>query len=243
MLCGLTVSVTIASNYDRFKNRLDCKGVGALIGMFSFGASRIQGATAAAVPSTPGGFTFGQPPVTPSTPGASSNSFGGGAFGLTPAAQPATTQAVPTQAVVQASAPVSSFSAHPFQYIQQCYDPSSLNYRFRTYFYNQVEGGIARYPQTKPPVINDRLWTQIQNDNPDPNEMIPVMAAGFEDLRARAGWQDEQMGAQTGKVRELEERLGALLKRADLETTSQLQQIQKQQLKLVQRVISVLENG
>lgn len=29
------------------------------------------------------------------------------------------------------AAPTASFSTHPFQYIQQCLDPASPNYRFR----------------------------------------------------------------------------------------------------------------
>lgn len=212
--------------------------------MFSFGAA----SKPATAPATPSGFSFGQPATTavaPATP--SFGGFGASAPATTSATAPTNTLGTSTgfgapaqpTASVQPTAPVSSFAAHPFQYIQQCYDPSNLNYRFRTYFYNAVPGGTAKYPTSKPANISDRLWTQIVNDNPDPQNMIPIIANGFEDLKQRAAWQDEQMAAQSAKVKELEERLVALLKKADLDTTSQLQQIQKQQLQLVKRVLNI----
>jgi len=71
--------------------------------------------------------------------------------------------------------------------------------------------------------------------------MIPIIANGFEDLKSRAAWQDEQMAAQSNKIGELEGRLSALMKKADLETTSQLQQIQRQQLKLVSRILTIMK--
>lgn len=211
--------------------------------MFPFGAAAAN--KPATAPSTPtAGFSFGQPAA--STPAASG--FGGSApvaptatsgfssgFGAQPQA------AATSLATAQPTVPISSFAAHPFQYIQQCYDPSNLNFRFRTYFYNAVPGGTTKYPTTKPANISDRLWTQITNDNPDPQNCIPIIANGFEDLKQRAAWQDEQMAAQSAKVKELEERLVTLLKKADLDTTSQLQQIQKQQLQLVKRVLNIMK--
>lgn len=49
------------------------------------------------------------------------------------------------------------------------------------------------------------------------------------------------MAAQAAKLKELEERLAALLKKTDLETTSQLQQIHKQQLQLVKRTVNIMK--
>lgn len=100
---------------------------------------------------------------------------------------------------------------------------------------------MVKYPTAKPANISDRLWTQITNDNPDPSKFIPIIANGFDDLKARAAWQDEQMEAQSAKLKELEERLAVLLKKTDLETTSQLQQIHKQQLQLVKRTVSIMK--
>jgi hypothetical protein len=217
--------------------------------MFSFGATATASKPATA-PSTPTtGFSFGQPAAsTPGTTATALGSFGGttqNAAQTTAASTFSSGFSAQSQATVSApaqpTAPISSFAAHPFQYIQQCYDPSNLNYRFRTYFYNAVPGGTTKYPTTKPANISERLWTQIVNDNPDPQNSIPIIANGFEDLKQRAAWQDEQMAAQSAKVKELEERLVTLLKKADLDTTSQLQQIQKQQLQLVKRVLNIMK--
>lgn len=62
-----------------------------------------------------------------------------------------------------------SFTAHPFQYIQQCFDQNSPNYRFRAYFYNPVEGGIEKNPLQRPENVSERLWAQAVNDSPDPS--------------------------------------------------------------------------
>lgn len=77
--------------------------------MFSFGGT----APALGTPST-------QAP----TSTASSFNFGGMSTG-----QPVAQSVQPAQQSSLQS--VSSFSTHPFQYIQQCYDQNSLNYRFR----------------------------------------------------------------------------------------------------------------
>lgn len=222
-------------------------------------------------------FSFGQKPLTTAAPTSSliqgstqpaTSAFGTSTAPLTFGAKPisagfgvSTTQNQPPPT----STLVSSFSSHPFQYIQQCYDTNSLNYRFRvlallqflltllqTYFYNSVPGGVVKYAISKPNTISDRLWTQICNDNPDPESMIPIIANGFEDLRSRASWQDEQLAAQKNKLtvphyleycfkswQELEGKVGTFLKKVDLDMTSQLQQIQRQQLKLIKRILSV----
>lgn len=106
---------------------------------------------------------------------------------------------------------LSTPNSHPFQYIQQCYDPASPNYRFRFYFYNYVPPAttVATMPTcteplqqpTKPANVGDKMWAQIQTDNPDPNKYIPVMANGFEALRERASWQSQQFQLQTQKIR------------------------------------------
>lgn len=48
--------------------------------------------------------------------------------------------------------------------------------------------------------ISDKLWTQIRNDNPDPEKYVPIVANGFEDLKARSSWQEEQLSAQKAKL-------------------------------------------
>lgn len=95
------------------------------------------------------GFVFGapQPPVQNPSGGvgaalpASTGYFGAsnptnpsGFFGTNnPAMTSGAPMGVPASgtAASQATQAVCSFSTHPFQYIQQCLDPASPNYRFR----------------------------------------------------------------------------------------------------------------
>lgn len=94
--------------------------------------------------------------------------------------------------------------------------------------------------QMRPPFVSDRLWTQVIDDNPDPTKMIPVLANGFGDLTARRNWQNEHQQAQRSKLTELEQRLSSLLTRQDLDVSTQLQVIQRQQLKLTLRVLQLM---
>jgi len=95
-------------------------------------------------------------------------------------------------------------------------------------------------PQPRPPTISERLWTQVINDNPNSSRMVPVLANGFEDLKARGSWQEEQITAQKNKIMELDSRLNSLMKKQDLDVTSQLSEIQRQQLKLSHRIIQIM---
>lgn len=97
-----------------------------------------------------------------------------------------------------------ALSSHPFQYIQQCFDPASPSYRFRFYFYNHVTTGGTEVPAVpeiqKPPSISDKLWAQIQADNPNPQRYVPVIAEGWTALKERSAWQETQSKAQTEKL-------------------------------------------
>lgn len=66
------------------------------------------------------------------------------------------------------------------------------------------------------------------------------MANGFADLTARRNWQHEHETAQKGKLAELSQRLNSLLTRQDLDVGTQLQVIQKQQLKLTLRLLQLM---
>lgn len=133
-----------------------------------------------------------------------------------------------------------TFATHPFQYLQECFDPNSPNFRFRFFFYNLVPGGMLQNPQGRPSLVSEALWTQTLNDNPSPGELVPVLANGFGDLTARRSWQDEHQAAQQTKLRELEDRLASVLTRQDLDVATQLNIVQRQQLKLTTRTLALM---
>ena len=67
-----------------------------------------------------------------------------------------------------------------------------------------------------------------------------MLSNGFSDLATRRQWQEENQAAQKTKLAELEARVGSLLTRQDLDVTTQIQVIQKQQLKLTLRVLQLM---
>ena len=70
--------------------------------------------------------------------------------------------------------------------------------------------------------------------------MVPVLANGFSDLVSRRNWQEENQVAQQTKLREVEARITNLLTRQDLDVSTQLQVIQRQQLRLTLRTLGVM---
>lgn len=103
--------------------------------MFNFGAPK-----PAATSGTTGSSFFG---ASNSTGVFGGNSQAGSGFGSGAIGQ-STNPSVNQQATPSSQSLVSSFSTHPFQYIQQCYDTNSLNYRFRVleclgFFYNILD--------------------------------------------------------------------------------------------------------
>lgn len=151
----------------------------------------------------------------------------------------------------QQPTPPSNFATHPFQYIQECFQPTSANYRFRTFFYNQAPGqGIGFLPSNQqgsasapppPPNVSQSLWDQVLSDNPDPKNMIPIMANGFLDLQARQEWQQQISEAQITKLKELEERTSLLIREQQVGLSSHIQLIKRQQQKLTLLLLNIMK--
>lgn len=145
----------------------------------------------------------------------------------------------------------SNFATHPFQYIQECFQPTSANYRFRTFFYNQAPAqGIGFSPSNQqgsasapppPPNVTQSLWDQVLSDNPDPKNMIPIMANGFSDLQARQEWQQQISEAQITKLKELEERTSLLIREQQVGLSSHIQLIKGQQQKLTLLLLNIMK--
>lgn len=145
----------------------------------------------------------------------------------------------------------SAFNTHPFQYIQECFQPSSPNYRFRFFFYNLVtlptgtaagnNGGNITNNINKPAFVTPSHWRQVLDDNPDPSKMIPVQAEGFSDLIERRDWQLAIQQAQKEKLQELGQRCARVGNAQDLDVATQLQVIYKQQLKLTLRILKLMQ--
>lgn len=93
----------------------------------------------------------------------------------------------------------------------------------------------------KPANVNDSMWAQTQNDNPDPSRLIPVLANGFDDLHARARWEDDVIRAHTDKLKELHEKSSKLLRDLDIDLTAKLVAAQQRHQALSLRLLKIMK--
>ena len=98
----------------------------------------------------------------------------------------------------------STFITYRFQYIHQCYDPASINYKFRAFFYNLAWERGAQVSQEamfpRPLGVSEELWEQVKRENPDPKKFFAVVANGFPALKERRDWQLAQSEALGAKL-------------------------------------------
>ncbi|KAJ2358392.1 hypothetical protein GGF43_000841 [Coemansia sp. RSA 2618] len=124
--------------------------------------------------------------------------------------------------------------------IKECWDPASPNYQFRHYFYNVVEPGQA--PLYQCPAGHDPvLWQQAVSDNPDPTQLVPVLAHGFDDLRKRVDSQSLQMQSYQERTAEVAEKLGRVLQKHHSETHVRLSECRRRQADLSQRLLEFVK--
>lgn len=93
----------------------------------------------------------------------------------------------------------------------------------------------------KPANVSDSLWAQVQNDNPDPSRMIPVLANGFNDLFSRARWEDDVIRAHTDKLADLNEKSSNLLRDLDIDLTAKLVAAQQRHQDLSLRLLKIMK--
>lgn len=93
----------------------------------------------------------------------------------------------------------------------------------------------------RPASVSDALWAQTQNDNPDPSRMIPVLANGFNDLHARARWEDEVIQAHMDKLSELNEKSSKLLRDLDIDLSAKLIAAQQRHQSLSLRLLKIMK--
>ncbi len=93
----------------------------------------------------------------------------------------------------------------------------------------------------RPANVSDALWAQTQNDNPESSRMIPVLANGFNDLHARARWEDEVIQAHTDKLSELNEKSSKLLRDLDIDLSAKLIAAQQRHQALSLRLLKIMK--
>lgn len=99
---------------------------------------------------------------------------------------------------------------------------------------------IERQTQ-KPANVSDSLWAQVQNDNPNPKVMIPVLANGFGDLHSRAIWEDGAIRVHTEKLTELHGKSSDLLRDLDIDLSAKLIAAQQRHQALSLRLLKIMK--
>jgi hypothetical protein len=148
----------------------------------------------------------------------------------------------PSQPVSNPNGNATSMNTHPFEYIKQCYDPSSSNYHFRFYFFNpKLDGtGEITQPVQKPAGVGDALWAQIQVDNPDPKKYTAVIADGFTALKERATWQQSQDNVQRAKLEEVRQQANKIYAALDLDGIAYIEDIKIRQENISKRLLRIM---
>lgn len=204
----------------------------------------------------PTGFSFGQsqsqPQPQPQTQQPTSNPLGQSQFGVSQLGQSnANNNAIADKRLGSSLAP-------QFESIRQAWDSNNLQTcRFITYFYNNIPPGslpVSYPPSTLSPFdqnpnfgrrqdavgpIHEALWSKAVRENPEPSHLVPVLAVGFNDLKARIEAQEAETNRQASHVKTINERITALEQKHTLSDSVRASNALKRQAALHHRVLRI----
>ncbi|EIW71250.1 hypothetical protein M231_07390 [Tremella mesenterica] len=121
--------------------------------------------------------------------------------------------------------------------VQRAWDVTSPDCRFQYFFYNVVDPGTA--PQYGRPAgaTDDQKWARAMRDNPDPQNMVPVLATGWADVKKRVQMQEQVASVHQQKLKEISAALANLTRQASLSSSIRLQTLQTSLKSLQSRLI------
>ncbi|KAI8142215.1 nucleoporin complex subunit 54-domain-containing protein [Fennellomyces sp. T-0311] len=123
--------------------------------------------------------------------------------------------------------------------IRAHWDPSSRLSQFRHYFYNVVQPN-ERHLYIRPPDQDEELWNEAMRKNPDPNNLVPVLAVGYGDVLKRMDIQDQAVEVHRNKLAEIGERLQTIQQKHALVTLVKIEEQRRRNIDLTQRLIRML---
>ncbi|KAF9554978.1 hypothetical protein CPC08DRAFT_737499 [Agrocybe pediades] len=109
-------------------------------------------------------------------------------------------------------------------------------------FYNLVDPKQVNLYGRPPNALNDAIWQKAVQENPDPSCLVPVIAIGFDDLRARIDAQSSQSSLQLQKIADLQSRLSALRTQHAISNASRLLRAAATQTQVVQRLMRFIQH-
>lgn len=150
-------------------------------------------------------------------------------FGAQPQQQPQQMGAAPVQEKVWQD--LALIRAH--------FDPTSPLCQFRHYFYNMVPSNeIHLY--VRPQNQDEQLWNEAVRKNPDPANLVPVLATGFDDILKRMEIQSKQVELHQEKLKETADRLATVQRQYALGALVRLEEHKRRHTNLTQRLLRLL---
>ncbi|KIR68796.1 hypothetical protein I314_01221 [Cryptococcus bacillisporus CA1873] len=120
--------------------------------------------------------------------------------------------------------------------VQDAWDSSNPDCRFKYFFYNVVEEGTANRYARPAGANDDAKWAKALRDNPDPNSMVPVLAVGWADVKKRQQLQENLASVHQERIKEIAAAL-AHTRQTSLSSSIRLANLQARQSQLVHRLI------
>ncbi|KAI7908043.1 nucleoporin complex subunit 54-domain-containing protein [Cokeromyces recurvatus] len=137
------------------------------------------------------------------------------------------------------AAPVQEKVWQELALIRARFDPTSPLCQFRHYFYNLVPANeIHLY--VRPQNQDEQLWNEAVRKNPDPANLVPVLAIGFDDILKRMEIQSKQLELHQEKLKEATERLSTVQRQYLLGTLVKLEEHKRRHTYLTQRLLRLL---
>ncbi|KAF8909698.1 nucleoporin complex subunit 54-domain-containing protein [Gymnopilus junonius] len=126
--------------------------------------------------------------------------------------------------------------------IYNSWNPQSPECQFQYYFYNLVDPKQVSLYGRPLNATNEALWEKAVRENPDPSCLVPVLAVGFDDLRARIDAQAAQSASHIQKLNEAKSRLAALRTQHDVSNSSRLLRAASVQTQVTQRLMRLIQH-
>ncbi|GMK55958.1 hypothetical protein CspeluHIS016_0210140 [Cutaneotrichosporon spelunceum] len=123
--------------------------------------------------------------------------------------------------------------------IKNAWDDNSPECRFKYFFYNVVDPGTSQAYGRPISATDDTKWLRAMRDNPDPQNMVPVLATGWKDVKKRVEMQEQAASVHQQRIKELNQALANLSRQTSLSSSVRLQSLQTQLSQLTQRLLAL----
>lgn len=114
--------------------------------------------------------------------------------------------------------------------------------KFQHYFYNLVDPAQVSIYGRPQNATNEALWQKAVRENPDSKCLVPVLAVGFDDLKARVDAQRSQAEEHQKKIDDIRTRLTTLSRTHSLTNLPRLHRALQSQTQLTHRLMSFIQH-